>query len=163
MFPAVLAFVAGILLFQQLPFLPSARWLWGILLLAPCWYLSRRRIWLPMLATGFAYAFLHALLTFPAEVPEAFLGETVLAQGRIDDLPRQQGDRARFLFRAQTLQLGERQLQGDWRFRLSWYREVPAAQWGTLAPASAAQESGRLPQPGKLRLQRLAVRAGRAL
>ena len=130
MFLAVLAFVAGILLFQQLPFLPSAHWLWGLPLLVPCWYFCRRWPWLPMLATGFAYAFLHALLTFPAAVPETFLGETVLAEGRIHDLPRRQGERARFLFCAQALQLGERRLLGDWCFRLSWYTEAPELHSG---------------------------------
>jgi len=129
-FSAVLAFVAGILLFQQLPFLPSAQWLWGSPLLVSCWYLGRRLPWLPMLATGFTYAFLHALLTFPAVVPEAFLGETVLAEGWIHDLPKRQDGRARFLFHARTLQLGERRLQGDWRFRLGWYSEAPELHSG---------------------------------
>lgn len=127
---AVPAFVGGVLLFQQLPVLPSGAWLLAGALLVPCWRLCRRWLLLPMLATGFLYAFSHALVTAPSTLPDSFLGETLWVEGEIAGLPDSRDRRTRFLFRADSLQLGDERLRGEWLFRVSWYREVPGLHAG---------------------------------
>jgi len=121
----ILAFFAGVLLFQQLPDLPSAWWLAGVPLFAwPGWRFPFLR--LPLLAAaGFCWALLHAHLLGPAELPRVWLGKVVEAEGRIAGLPRCTADRCTFFFEARRLVSGTAECRGRWRLRLTWYRQPP--------------------------------------
>ena len=126
----IVAFVLGVLFFQQMPVLPSPLWLWLLVPAVLCWrvFPSLR---LPIaLILGFGWAFGHALITRPPSLPPEFLGTSVQAHGQIIGLPRIKSDGARFLFRVHALQREGQLLEGDWVFRIGWYREPPQLHAG---------------------------------
>lgn len=117
-----IAFAAGVLLFQQSPFLPAAHWLLLpiilILILLP-W-----RRWRPLAWFGFGLFWAHAcaLLQMPASLGEPLWGRDLIVEGRVLGLPSQEGDSVRFLFAADSIRDADKIREGDWRLRLTWYR-----------------------------------------
>lgn len=120
---------AGVLLgvagFQQLSFLPDARWF--LPLLPVLWWARRFPAALFPLAllAGFTWSHASALLHAPREIPPVFLKDTLTAEGVVLGLPDVNAHRTRFFFLADSLEMANRRLNGRWKLRLSWYREAP--------------------------------------
>jgi len=126
----ILAFFAGVLLFQQMPVPLSAGWLAGVLPLAWLgWRLPRLRLLL-LVPAGFSWALLHLQLFGPAELPREWLGPVVEAEGQVTGLPRCTAERCTFFFEARRLLSGTAERRGRWRLRLSWYRQPPGLSPG---------------------------------
>ncbi len=129
--------VLGTLLFQQLPEIPGRFWLALVLAgAAALWFPARkmpplRLVTASLLALGWAHG--YALLTEPALLPEAFLGESIRAVGQAVGLVERRPDNQRMLVDLHRLETTSGQsLQGRWRVRLSWYRNdtrVRPGQW----------------------------------
>lgn len=127
---SVVVFVLGVACFQLMPELPSPAWLWVLIPVLLCWR-TCVRFRLPLaLMLGFGWGFSHALITRPASLPEAFLGTDVQAHGQIIGLPQRKGDGARFLFRVHALARDGQVLEGNWTFRIGWYRAAPELRAG---------------------------------
>jgi competence protein ComEC len=125
-----LAFVAGVLLFQYQPRLPHVALFGAYLLLGLC-ALPLRCYRLPAwLVCGFAWAHAHAWLTAPAPLPALDMQRPVMVEGRVDSLVDATAARRRFLFRVQRLAQDGMSHEGNWRLRVSWYRDAPPVQPG---------------------------------
>ena len=116
----------GALSFHQLPYLPSWPWVCAAaVLLGVAWY--RRLVFLSGLAGFFLWACVSSAASAPALFPDFDGGVDVLLEGQVVSLVERSGDGARFVLRADRAVLPEdRLVQGDWRIRLTWYRNAPA-------------------------------------
>ena len=121
-----LAFVFGVCLTQQLAALPSPLWL---LLLAPplaglfCLRANPRRaaLWILLALTGVFYASLRAEMRLANEsLPDSLLGETLMVEGVIVDIPQTNEVRTRFDFRLQQI-ITPNEQQVDRLVRLNAY------------------------------------------
>lgn len=126
------AFLCGILLFQQLAELPnltvSGTLVWSALLLlvvASVLLFQPLRPLLFLLA-GFHWAFFQAFLMLSHELPSSLEKQDVVVIGTIASLPQQQGRKWRFQFDIeQLLAKGEVVEGAPQRIRLNWYSDVP--------------------------------------
>ncbi|MFM1892258.1 MAG: hypothetical protein RLZ44_1335, partial [Pseudomonadota bacterium] len=125
--------LGGALLVQQLPELPG--WPWALLLgalgLAAAW---RRWPAAAGLGIGFAWALLGATLRTPAALPVGADATELTVEGVVASLVERQGERARFLFDIERLQLPDGDTRnGAWRARLAWYQApdglAPDQRW----------------------------------
>ena len=116
-----LAFLAGVLLLQQLPALPP-RWLvlpllaTGILI-APVW-----RLPVPVIV-GFLWSWWCAQGVLADRLPEALAGQDLVVTGVVSDLPRKRGDSQRFVFDVHEARIpASTSSEVVWhgRVRLSW-------------------------------------------
>ncbi len=134
MMPTPVIAAAGVLLgvagFQQLPFLPEARWFLPFLPIL--WWVRRFPVTLFPVAlfAGFTWSHASALLHAPQEIPPVFLKDVLTAEGVVLGLPDVNAHRTRFFFLADRLESGNQRLKGHWKFRLSWYRDAPALRPG---------------------------------
>jgi competence protein ComEC len=129
----LLAFVLGVWLFQPQPRLPDVS-LFGLYPIVWLAALAWRGYRLPAcLVLGFAWAHGHALLTRPAPLPALDLTRPVWVEGRVDSVVDTNPLRTRFVLQATTLAQNGTNYTGDWRLRVSWYRErqhvVPGERW----------------------------------
>lgn len=142
------AFLLGILLFQQLAELPQTlslrTLLWVALLLvvsvALFSYYTRKypgidqKKWLvPLLflVVGFHWAFLQAVVIMSTTLPASLEKQDVVVQGSIASLPQQQGRKWRFLFDIERLQhAGNLITDLPGRVRLNWYGKSPELNVG---------------------------------
>ena len=135
------AFLSGILVFQQLPFLPPLAWAWlGVAAAALAWRCPVLRFpaWF---IGGFLWTLLHAHHILSAGLPVDLEGQDLLAEGVIAAVPEGGSRATRFEFDVERLSRGDEVLPVPGRIRLSWYDD---------APALAAGERWRL----KVRLKR---------
>ena len=159
--PTSVIAAAGVLLgvagFQQLSFLPDARWF--LPLLPVLWWVRRFPAALFPLAllAGFTWSHASALLHAPQAIPPAFLKDVLTAEGLILGLPDANSHRTRFFFLADSLESENQQLQGRWKLRLSWYRDAPALRPGErwrlplhLKPAHGYRSPGAFDYEGWL-------------
>ncbi len=116
-----IAFLLGIVLFQQLPTLPSLLWSGLLLSVLPViFYLPSLR--LPSaLVSGFLWALLHANLSLMPTLSSSLEGEDLLVSGVISSIPEVKEGRVRFEFKIDQ-QVG---LALPQRIRLNWYRDAP--------------------------------------
>jgi competence protein ComEC len=121
-----LAFLSGILLFQQLPALPPV-WLVPVLVCATTLILGTRLRWPAAALIGFGWVWLHAAVALEHRWPEAASGEVVMLTGVVQGLPEANGPAQRFVLDVESVGplSGPRQGQGGhdpWRgrARLSW-------------------------------------------
>ena len=121
----VAAFVVGVILFQQMPLLPSVYWLLALLPLLLLLYKCIRVRLLAALLAGFVWAFIYALIHQPPMVPAPMLEQVVLAKGIVQGIPDHSIHRDRFYFQVEELRQGDKRLAGNWTFRLSWYSPPP--------------------------------------
>lgn len=140
---ATIAFLVGILIFQQLPTLPDKGWitllwvslplsLWLTPLKIPLWVLN-----------GFLAALVQAQGLMNTALPAELQGQDLLLEGVIDSLPqhKQYGQRFRFKIEAgMDPELSREQLPG--LIRLNWYSHEPE-----LAVGQRWQLRVRLKQP----------------
>ncbi len=132
-----LAFLGGILWFQQLAELPSISsiqlvlWL-ALLLLTVCVTLFYRALRpVLFLLAGFHWALFQANAILSAELPPTIVKQDVVVQGFIASLPQQQGRKWRFIFDIETMQhLGTPVNEPPRRVRLNWYGDAPALNVG---------------------------------
>ncbi len=127
---AATGFAFGVILFQQMPWLPSPGWL---LLLLPVLCLPRQvpAAWLgAAVLSGFFWSFGYALWTEPEEIPENLLQDKLIAEGVVLGLPQAVSGQTRFYFQARVLDAGGQRLTGSWKLRLVWYRDAPSLSPG---------------------------------
>ena len=125
-----IAFLAGILLFQQLSVLPSVQWLWGLTLVLPLLLIrsahfprySRLLAWL---TAGWLWGLLHAHLVLGVALPAELEGKELLLTGSIVSLPARQERSVRFEYQADSLTYQNQQQPFSARLRLSWYGQPP--------------------------------------
>ena len=116
-----LAFLAGVLLLQQLPALPPG---WLVLPLLATGFLVAR-IWpLPLLVIGgFLWSWWCAQGVLAERLPEALAGQDLVVTGVVSDLPRHRGDSQRFLFDVREARIPvstSREVAWRGRARLAW-------------------------------------------
>lgn len=154
----LIAFASGVLLLQQQPELPDARWLWTLPLFITAFFLphggDKWRKWLNMIlvvltcvALGFAWAAWRAQLRMSDSLPAAWQGVDITVEGVVAGLPDRDGYGERFDFRVErVLTPGAR---APSRVRLSW----PAPEWNSpvvpqrLKAGESWQFTVRLKQP----------------
>lgn len=122
---AMAGFALGAYVFQQSPSLPHGGWLVLLLPIFWCWWKIPRAAWICAVFAGYFWGQFHATVTQAQRLPVTALQDVVLASGIVQDIPDSNSHRTRFFFQVQRLQLKEQLLFGNWRFRVSWYRQPP--------------------------------------
>ncbi len=120
---AAIAFLAGIVIFQQLPELPDGRWT-GLLLLSLPLSVVFAPLKIPLwLLNGFLVALLQAHTILATGLPSALQGRDLLLEGVIDSLPEQKQYGQRFLFKVKRAVAADLEAAHLPRtIRLNWYR-----------------------------------------
>ncbi len=131
------AFLCGILLFQQLAELPhlstiqTILWLALLLLAVTVTLFIRQLRPLLFLLAGFHWALLQAVLILSTALPAALEKQDIVIQGSIASLPQQQGRKWRFLFNIETLKHGGNIVaEPPQHIRLNWYGRSPELNVG---------------------------------
>jgi len=120
-----LLFVAGTLIFHQLPDLPGWRWWLGEVVLGlSLWRVRPLRPWLAFVL-GLAWSHGYALLNVPHALPGDGRGVRLTIDARVVSLVQQSADAARFLVEVDRITGPDGSLAGRWRFRLSWHNPPP--------------------------------------
>lgn len=116
-----IAFLLGILAFQQLPDLPDPRWAGLLAVLLPVAVLSRHWRLPAVLGAGFLWALLRAALILSGGIAPELEGRDVVVEGTVATIPvaRERGLRFEFDVLALTAADGRRPAPG--RIQLSWY------------------------------------------
>jgi len=134
---SAVAFLCGILLFQQLAELPQASFtqavLWTVLLLllVSVTLFFHRIKPLLFLILGFHWAWLQAAWILSEPLPQTLEKQDVVIEGTIASLPQQAGHKWRFLFDIDRLQHeGVTIKNAPSRVRLNWYKSVPELSVG---------------------------------
>jgi len=141
-----LALLAGVLLVQAWPRLPSV-WICLPLIglaLAWAWRCPRWR-WLCALPLGVAWALWCGTQAMQARLPRALEGRDVLVVGSLDGLPLARTDASRFTLRVESAQLDGRPLALRGLLTVSWYEGAPP-----LAPCTRWRLLLRLKRPRAL-------------
>jgi competence protein ComEC len=128
---SVLAFLAGILLVQQLAALPSLAWAWclpPLVLVAWRW----PRVGLPMLflLAGILWVTLRAGSVLADRLPTELEGVDLRVEGRIADLPVVSERGVRFAFDIEHAWQGDQPVQVPHKVQLSLYNAVPTLYVG---------------------------------
>jgi competence protein ComEC len=128
---SVLAFLAGILLVQQMATLPSLAWSW---LLLPLAYAAWRwpRFCLPVLSlcAGLLWVSLRATSLLEDGLPTALEGADLRVEGRIADLPVVSERGLRFTFDIERAWHGDRPVVVPHKVLLSIYGATPSLRVG---------------------------------
>lgn len=129
----MLAFLAGILLVQQMAVLPSLAWAWLFLplaLVASRW----PRIGLPLLflLAGFLWITLRAGSLLADRLPAALEGEDLRVEGRIADLPVASERGLRFVFDIERAWRGDQSVAVPRTVQLSMHGASPALRVGDV-------------------------------
>lgn len=118
-----LAFLIGVLLFQQLATLPPLAWAWGLLLSLPASLFLKAYWHLPAWCiSGFLWSLLSAHPILAISLPQDLAGQDLRLEGRIASLPEVNQHHVRFEFDVQRAWAGETPVTIPARIRLSWYR-----------------------------------------
>jgi competence protein ComEC len=156
---AALALLAGVLLVQAWPHLPS-RWVCGPIALVAgvlAWHWPRWR-WVSCLLLGVAWALWRGSLAMDARLPRALEGRDITVVGSLAGLPLTRTDASRFILRVDSASLDNEPLALRGNLAVSWYDEAPAlrpcTRWrlllrlkrprGLLDPGSADSERSAL-------------------
>ena len=130
MVASVVAFLAGICLFQLQTTLPALGWLWAAPpLVAAAWRYPGLR---PPIAVagGFLWALAWVACCAPAGYDPAWDERDLAAEGVVASLPEARGEALRFEFIVVSLTAGERQLPTPRRVRLSWRNAAEPVRLG---------------------------------
>jgi competence protein ComEC len=114
-------FVAGILLFQLMPFLPAMSWLIAVLPLLFLWIRYPQFLYLWGFIAGLLWALLQANVTLSTGLTANLERENLQISGCISSLPERIGRRVRFQFDVDEIQHNGHIVAGPKRIRLSWY------------------------------------------
>ncbi len=126
---ASLALLAGVLLVQALPVLPT-RWVcppMALLALASAWRSPRWR-WASFLLLGTAWTLWRGALAMDARLPRALEGRDVMVVGSLVGLPLARTDASRFTLRVEHAALDGKALALHGRVTVSWYDGAPPLQ-----------------------------------
>lgn len=126
----VTAFLAGVLVFQHMPDLPSA-W-WGMLLpllpvLGGRYPAARIAAWC---AGGFLWALIHANHVLSTALPADLEGRDLWVEGTVATVPEHRARAVRFQFRIERLNNRAAGHITPLRVRLNWYGAPPALRAG---------------------------------
>ncbi len=142
-----IAFLTGVVGFQQLPTIPTEPVIWtiaGLLLLR--WSPSFIPAWIRRLApwavAGFLWGHLHAVERLSPELPQALESRTVTLIGTIEGLPQSLQRSSRFEFRVEEADLAGEPIAFRGKVRLSWYGKAPK-----LVPGERWKFAARLKRP----------------
>ena len=118
----IVAFLLGIVLFQQLPFLPDGQWGWLLLLTLPLSFIPVRLSVVAWCCNGFLVALLHANTLLSSALAPQLEGQDLLLQGVVATLPEQRDRLLRFEFEVESVvTAGVTLEQLPKRIRLNWY------------------------------------------
>ena len=141
-----LALLAGVLLVQAWPRLPSVWICLPLIVLALAWaWRCPRSRWLCALPLGVAWALWCGTQAVQARLPRALEGRDVLVVGSLDGLPLARTDASRFTLRVESAQLDGRPLALHGLLTVSWYEGAPP-----LAPCTRWRLLLRLKRPRAL-------------
>lgn len=157
--PAAIALLAGVLLVQRWPSLPTT---WacvpiGLVAAVLAWRCPRWR-WASLLLLGTAWAIWRGALAMDARLPHALEGRDIEVVGRLVDLPQVGPAASRFTLNIESAVLDGKPLRLRGRATVSWYAGAPAlppcSRWhlllrlkrprGLLDPGSADSERSAL-------------------
>lgn len=156
---AALALLAGVLLVQAWPHLPT-RWVGVPIALVAAtlaWRCPRWR-WAPCLLLGTAWALWRGALAMDARLPRTLEGRDITVVGSLVGLPLARTDASRFTLQVDRASLDGQPLALHGRITVSWYEGAPPLQactrWrlllrlkrprGLLGPGSADSERSAL-------------------
>jgi len=125
-----IAFLLGVLAFQQLRDPPDPRWVGLLAVLLPVAVLSRKWRLPVVLAVGFLWALLRAALILSHGIAPELEGRDVLVEGVVASIPAPRERGLRFDFDVQTLTAEDRRQPSPGRIQLSWYGAAPAVGVG---------------------------------
>lgn len=135
MIAGTLAWMAGLISLQFFSELPSLLWLW----LSPITLLSLRFTGFrpaALFLLGMAWALIDAYGTLDETLPLYLENQDVRVVGTLEDLPEDNGERLRFLYRIESLEADGRSYPAPGLVRLSWYgahRELSSGErWQLL-------------------------------
>ena len=118
-----LAFLFGVLLFQQLSTLPHPGWGWGLLVSLPLGLFLRPYWHFPAWGvSGFLWSLLSAHLILADSLPSDLAGQDLLIEGQVASLPVSQAHHVRFEFVVQHAWVNKTPVHTPGRIRLNWYR-----------------------------------------
>jgi len=127
----VLAFLAGILLVQQMAALPSLAWAWLLPPLAfAAWRWPRFGLPLLFLLAGFLWITLHAGSLLADQLPVELEGADLRVEGRIADLPVASERGLRFSFDIDRAWQGDQPVSVPRTVQLSLYGATPELRVG---------------------------------
>jgi len=124
-----LAFLAGILLFNQLAELPNANWRY-FLVVCLCLIFLRPVRWLALLGLGFFWMHWNASILLSQPLPAELEGVDVLVKGEIVTVPQERDRKTRYEFDVNQLNHNNRLIPFNGRVRLSWYGHHPELNVG---------------------------------
>ena len=128
-----IAFLCGIMLFQQLPVLPEGQWLWLICISVPLILYTKPLRILAWIGAGFLLAWWQAWSLFSTTLSPDLEGRNLTVEGIVASIPHVDDRRIRFVFDitdSKTAGVGVDELPR--RVRLSWYRTDHALQVGEV-------------------------------
>src|SRR5574337_1043592 len=123
---AALAMLAGVLLVQAWPALPT-RWLGvpiGLVAAALAWWCPCWR-WACFVLLGTAWALWRGALAMDARLPRALEGRDITVVGSLVGLPLARTDASRFTLQVERASLDGRPLALRGRITVSWYEDAP--------------------------------------
>ncbi len=129
------AFLAGVVLFEQLRDLPDARWAWLLPPLVALAVSGRRRsagwssaVWV---SAGFLWALFRADMLLSHQLPSALEGRDLVAEGTVASVPVQEAARdLRFDLAVRTLSYQGTEVSNPGRVRLTWVGDAPSVTAG---------------------------------
>jgi competence protein ComEC len=121
-----LAFLAGIVLLQQLPLLPDSKWSLLLLGLIPSALFCKHLRPLLLIAFGFLWALFRADLLLSQELPLTLEGQDLLLDGTVVSIPDIRDHSLRFAFAPKRLLFKGQIWDAPKRVRLSWYQNPPS-------------------------------------
>lgn len=128
---AVIAFLSGIIILQQLSELPDCRWAVLLLISLPLsiWF---RPLKIPLwLVNGFLVALLHAGNILATSLMPELEGQDLMIEGVIDSLPEQRQFGQRFIFKPEKMLSPHVSFETlPAKIRLNWYRTKEKLQVG---------------------------------
>ena len=120
-----LAFLSGVLLFQQFSMLPDIRWALLLPILLVLLLVSPSFRVLIVAAAAFCWTLWHANSILATALDPSLEGRDLIVTGRVADIPEVSGNRVRFPFEIETLTHEGKVYSNPGRVRLSWYGKVP--------------------------------------
>jgi competence protein ComEC len=127
-----LVFLAGIVVLQPLPALPSPYLSLVLLsLLLLFWWLPRMRL-LAIFIAGLLWAWWRADLVLSQQLPPELEGKDVEVVGTVASVPEPSDTGVRFVFAIASLRYQGQLPQAPGRVRLSWYQDPPPLRAGDV-------------------------------
>ncbi len=119
-----LVFLAGILLFNQLPVLPEENLRYLLVACLGLVYFRPVRL-LALMGVGFFWMHWHAAILLAQTLPVILEGADVIVEGEIISVPQRRDRRTRFEFDVKQLTHKNKDIPFAGRVRLSWYEDYP--------------------------------------